>query len=150
MNSAPGAPVLQCIIMWSSIFSQSPSKNMDARVIKQTRESFARFFALRRSSVPCEVSSSSFLHHFTANAQKIQRAVGLTMSLITLGWIVSWILFSCACVYSRMSTAVGNMHRVQYCKTAAELISGWSMNCLYVVDISSFPTSASSVLHGGR
>lgn len=141
MNSAPGAPVLQCIIMWSSIFSQSPSKNMDARVIKQTRESFARFFALRRGSVPCEVSSSSFRHHFLLT----------TMSLITLGWIASWILFfSCACVHSRMSTAVGNMQRVQYCKTAAELVSGWSMDCLYVVDIGSFPASASSVLHGGR
>lgn len=145
MNSAPGAPVLQCIIMRSSIFSQSPSKNMDARVIKQTRESFARFFALRRGSVLCEVSSSSFLHHF-----------GI---IFFTDYYVSYhirldcfldIIFSCVCVHLRMSTAVGNMHCVQYCKTAAELISGWSMDCLYVVDVRSFPTSASSVLHGGR
>lgn len=119
MNSAPGAPVLQCIIMWSSIFSQSPSKNMDARVIKQTRESFARFFALRRGSVLCEVSSSSFRHHFLLT----------TMSLITLGWIVSWILFfPCACVHSRMSTAVGNMHRVQYYyRTHQWMVNGLSL-----------------------
>lgn len=81
-------------------FLAIPSKNMAARMIKQTRESFASFFALRCSSVLCEVSSSSFLNHFTANTQKIQHVVGLTVSLITLGGIVSWILFFPVPVYA--------------------------------------------------
>lgn len=160
MNSAPGAPVLQCIIVWSSIFSRSPPKNMEARVMKRTRGSFARF---PRAAMEHRCSARSRIHHFcivfTANAQEIQHVVGLTMSLITWGWIVSWILFPCACVYLRMSTAAGDTHCVQYCNcclfsgcpcVSAGLISGRSVNCLYVVDISSFPTSASSVLHGGR